>query len=99
MGLPITWANSSDAQPWRSATVWDADAAQLLLGDRADAGDDSDLHRSQELKLTAGLDDGAAVRLGQFAGHLGNKLRRADAHRGGQAIRGRANLILELRDQ
>ena len=28
----------SDAQPWRSATVWDADAAQLLLGDGADAG-------------------------------------------------------------
>ena len=45
------------------------------------------------------FNNGAAVGLGQLTADLGDELGRADAHRGCQAVRGRLDFVLELRDQ
>ena len=57
----------------------DADPAEPLGGGRADAGDDRDVHRAQQVHLGAGRDDDQAVGLVEVAGHLGDELRGADA--------------------
>ncbi len=62
----------------------DAGAAKALGRRRADARDDRDVHRPQQVRLATGRDDDQAVGLVEVAGHLGDELRRPDPDRRGQ---------------
>ena len=57
----------------------DAGPPQPLGGRRADAGDDRDLHRPQQVELGARRHDRHPVGLVELAGDLGEELRRGDA--------------------
>ena len=62
------------------------DADESLLGRGADTGDGAHGHGGDEVEFVVGVDDPRPVGLGGLAGELGEELRRAHAHRGGQPL-------------